>query len=99
LVIGERHGNLADPRLVPNGKFRSAIPLIRDLVVGLGLPQVAELVLTKGVLTLPGLAPTGASRLLAASAFLAQAKTLRFELSRDTKRNARFLIDTLEKAQ
>lgn len=99
LVIGERHGNREEPHLSRLGKLRSALPLFRDLVVGLGVPQVAELVLADGLKSLPGLAPTGASRLLAASAFLAQAQTLRFELSRDSKRNARYLIDHLERAR
>lgn len=96
LVIGSRHGALAEPRLVKKAKWQSALPLFRDLVVGLGVPQVAELLLTKGILSLPGLAPTGVSRLAAASAFLARAHTFELELSRDPVRNARFLIETLE---
>ena len=95
LIIGERHGNLAEPRLKPAGKLPGALPLFRDLVVGLGIPQVAELVLANGVRSLPGLAPTGLSRLAAAAAFLARAETLKLDLSRDPKRNASFLIEKL----
>lgn len=69
--------------------------MLRDLVVGLGIPQVAELVLTRGALSLPGLAPTAASRLAAASAFLGRARTFRMDLSRDSQKNARFLMERL----
>ena len=43
-------------------KWKGMGPMVRDLVVGLGVPQVAELVLTEGARSLPGLAPTAASR-------------------------------------
>lgn len=97
LVIGSRYGALAEPRLRPRAKWKSALPLVRDLVVGLGVPQVAELLLTRGLRSLPGLAPTGISRLAAASAFLARAETLELDLSRDPARNAAFLLAELEK--
>jgi hypothetical protein len=97
LVIGSRHGALAEPRLRARAKWKSALPLLRDLVVGIGIPQVAELILTKGIFSLPGLAPTGISRLAAASAFLARARSFELDLSRDPALNAKFLLAELEK--
>lgn len=95
LIVARRHGNRKEPSLSPMPKWKSSGPLLRDLVVGLGIPQVAELILTKGALSLPGLAPTAASRFAAAAAFLARSKSLRFDLSRDVEANARFLIERL----
>jgi hypothetical protein len=98
LVIGSRFGSLPEPALKRKSKLFGALPLLRDLVVGIGVPQVAELILTRGVRSLPGLAPTGVSRLAAAAAFLSRAKTLELELSRDPERNARFLLEALSKS-
>jgi hypothetical protein len=95
LVVARRHGNRKEPHLERMPKWRSSGPLLRDLVVGLGIPQVAELLLTKGARSLPGLAPTAASRMAAATAFLLRSKSLRLELSRDIEANARFLLDRL----
>jgi hypothetical protein len=95
LVIGRRHGRRAEPRLERLPRWKGAGPILRDLVVGLGIPQVAELVLTEGALSLPGLAPTAASRLAAASAFLARSRPYRLDLSRDAGANARFLLERL----
>ncbi len=95
LIVAKRHGNRKVPSLEKMPRWRSSGPLLRDLVVGLGIPQVAELLLTKGARSLPGLAPTAVSRLAAASAFLARSQSLRFDLSRDPDANARFLIERL----
>lgn len=95
LILGKRHGNRKEPSLEKIPRWKSISPLVRDLVVGLGIPQVAELVLTRGARSLPGLAPTAASRAAAAAAFLARSQSYRLDLSRDTELNARFLIDQL----
>ena len=95
LVVARRHGRGKEPHLEPLPRWRGAGALVRDLVVGLGVPQVAELVLTHGARSLPGLAPTAASRLAAAGAFLARAQPLRLDLARDAGLNARFLLDAL----
>jgi len=92
LVVGERHGNLSQPKMSALPRWRGGITLFRDMVVGLGVPQVAELILTRGILSLPGLAPTGASRTAAAGALLARSRTYRLELSRDHAANARALL-------
>ena len=98
LVIGRRHGSRRHATLTEISRFRAAGPMLRDLVVGLGVPQVAELILTRGALSLPGLVPNAASRLAAASAFLARSKSLRLDLSRDPEANARFLLTELSQA-
>jgi hypothetical protein len=95
LIVARRHGRRDEPRLSPLSRLRASGPLVRDLVVGLGVPQVAELILTEGARSLPGLAPTAASRFAAASAFLARSRALRFDLSRDAAANARFLLGRL----
>jgi len=97
LILARRHGNRKEPSLEKMPRWQSSGPLLRDLVVGLGIPQVAELILTKGARSLPGLAPTALSRLAAATAFLARSQSLRFELSRDLEKNARFLIEKLSR--
>jgi hypothetical protein len=97
LIVGRRHGRRDEPHLERLPRWKGMGPMLRDLVVGLGIPQVAELVLTDGALSLPGLAPTAASRLAAASAFLARSKPYRFDLSRDAAVNARFLLEALSK--
>lgn len=99
LVLARRHGSRRHATLTEISRLKSAGPMLRDLVVGLGVPQVAELILTRGALSLPGLAPTAASRLAAASAFLARSKSLRLDLSRDPVANARFLLDHLTGSQ
>jgi hypothetical protein len=99
LVVARRHGRRREPRLEKLPKWRGMGPLVRDLVVGLGVPQVAELILTDGVRSLPGLAPTAASRFAAASAFLARARAYELDLSRDSEANARFLLERLGGAE
>lgn len=97
LIVARRHGRRDEPRLERLPRWKGVGPMLRDLVVGLGVPQVAELVLTEGARSLPGLAPTAASRLAAASAFLARSKLYRLDLSRDSSANARFLLEALSK--
>jgi hypothetical protein len=91
LLIGHRHGEGARPELRELPRAQGTLPLLRDMVVGLGLPQVAELVLSKGVRSLPGLAPVALSRARAAMALAARARVFEFQLARDPLRNARFL--------
>lgn len=99
LVIAERHGSRSEPELRPAGAWSGALPLFRDLVVGLGVPQVAELVLTKGIRSLPGLAPAAASRAAAAVAYGARARTLRLKLSPDHAKNATCLLEGLARLE
>jgi hypothetical protein len=99
VVIGERHGARAEPRITPMPRLNGAMPLLRDLVVGVGVPQVAELLLTRGWKSLPGLAPAASSRMIAASALLARSRLLRLELSRDHGSNAHALLAALEQGK
>lgn len=93
LILAERHGSRTEPLLERLPRWRGLAPLTRDLVVGLGVPQVAELILTRGLGSLPGLAPTAASRLAAATAYLARAQVFRLTLARDPARNAAGLAE------
>ncbi len=92
LIVGQRHGRNLSPSLEKMGRHRGALPLFRDLVVGLGIAQVAELVLAGGLKSLPGLAPTALSRAKAAATYAAKATTLRFHMSRDSRKDARYLL-------
>lgn len=95
LVICSRHGAKVEPKLHPLSRFKSALPLVRDLVVGYGLPKMSESFAHPK--NLPGLAPQTASRLAAATAFAVRTKTFQLELSRNPERNADILVKTLEK--
>lgn len=96
VISGRRHGRRAKPQLRTLPRWKLMAPLLRDLVGGIGVPQVAELLLSGGLKTLPGLAPTAASRLTAASALLARSETLAFDLCRDPVANAHFLLAALK---
>ena len=93
LVLGIRHGYRREPRFRRIKKWQGAVPLFRDLVVGIGIPQVAELILSKGLKSIPGLAPTGASRAAAATAYLTRAKVFALDLSNDAPKNAKCLLE------
>jgi hypothetical protein len=92
LVVGERHGSSSQPKLSVLPRWRGGIALLRDMLLDLGAPPGAELLATKGILNLPGLIPTGASRIAAAGALLARARSYRLELSRDHAANAQALL-------
>lgn len=97
LVLAERHGSRAEPECKAESAWKGALPLVRDLVVGIGVPQVAELLLSKGLRSLPGLAPAAASRSAAAMAFAARSRVLRLKLSSDAAKNAACLLEGLRK--
>lgn len=99
LVLAERHGSRKEPELEAEPLWKGAVPLLRDLVVGLGVPQVAELLLAKGIKSLPGLAPTAASRSAAALAFVTRSRVLRLRLSSDSEKNAACLLEGLRRLE
>ncbi|MFW5924549.1 MAG: hypothetical protein ACOCV4_00170 [Myxococcota bacterium] len=67
-------------RLAPVPRGRAAPALWRDMVVGLGLPQVLELLARRGGRDLPRLAPSALRRVRAATRLLAQARCAEVEL-------------------
>jgi hypothetical protein len=91
VLLGLRHGAGEQPALRLLSRGKGGYPFFRDMVVGLGLPQVAELLLTHGPRSLPGLVPAAASRALAALAHIARAQVWELQLARDSALNARFL--------
>lgn len=95
-VVAERHGSKRLPKIRKISKRKALTVLLRDMVVGLGLPQLAELVLTKGIWTLPELLPTASSRTLAAARLVAKSRCIALELSTDHKANAALLLKTLQ---
>ncbi len=95
IVLAERHGSRRKPKLVRANKREVLATLNRDLVVGLGLPQIAELVLRKGILSLVALAPTAASRFFVANRLALGARGFRLKMSSDASANAAAILEAL----
>jgi hypothetical protein len=86
LVIGAR--SLArEPRLEPIPRRAAAGALFRECVVGLGVYQGIEFVLTSGMRDVAGKAGTAATRARCCAAALRRAKTWRLVLGRDHEAN------------
>jgi len=94
-IVAKRWGVDREPEFSPLSYGEALKVFFRDLVIGLGIPQVAEIVLTKGMATIPSLIPNAASRSLAALSFLRKAKRLNWNMSRDPSVNAAFLLKKL----
>lgn len=94
-IVAKRWGEDREPEFSPLSFGEALKVFFRDLVVGLGIPQVAEIVLTKGLATMPSLIPNAASRSLAALSFLRKAKRLTWNMSRNPSVNSDFLIKSL----
>ncbi|MCO5141641.1 MAG: hypothetical protein M9962_00965 [Oligoflexia bacterium] len=97
IFIGIRHGTLNEPKIVRSKKSAAALPLFRDLVVGLGLPQVVELVLSNGAKSLIGLTKPALSRSLSMSSAIARAKVYEIHLSDNSEKNANHIIQFMNK--
>lgn len=95
LVVGQRHGRRSTPTLERFPSYRGALLLGRDLVVGLGLAQVLEHVLSDGWGSLSRMAPIAASRFRAAASFSARASSYRLNMSRDPRADASLLLKEL----
>ncbi len=95
LVVAVRHGSRQHPRLRPLSRARAMEALMRDLVVGQGIPQVVEHVLRAGLKSLPKLTPVALSRMTAAGALVARARPLALDLSQEHGANARLLANAL----
>jgi hypothetical protein len=95
LIVARRHGQRSRPSLRSLSRWRGAAPILRELVAGPGLPQLAELALSRGLRGISDLAPAAASRMAAAAAFLTRGRALRLDLARDPAVNAGFLIEEL----
>lgn len=84
-------------RVLPATRGSAAAALFRDMVVGLGLPQVLELVARQGAMDLPKLLPTGVKRSLAAFTLLKQARPIVLEVC-DPEEAAEVLVRELERS-
>jgi hypothetical protein len=92
LIVAHRHGSLQSPVLQKIPKARMAPYLFRDLVVGVGLPQLAEILLSRGWKSLPSLSPRAISRSIAATQLLGKASTFELCFSNDSAANAEILL-------
>jgi hypothetical protein len=95
LIVARRQGQQSKPAFRSVSRWRGAAPILKELVAGPGLPQLTEAALAKGLRGLTSLAPTAASRMTAATAFLTRGRALRMDLARDPAVNADFLIEEL----
>lgn len=81
-------------RLVPTSRANAAAALFRDAVVGLGLPQVLELVARRGARDLVAQAPSAARRTVAVAAVVARAGYAELEVGPPADAAA-LLVDSL----
>jgi hypothetical protein len=81
IFIGEKSERDGGPQLRPANKAAASAALIEALVVGVGVPQMAEWRLRPEFSCAAGLLQAGASRLHAAFVALAAAETERFRLA------------------
>lgn len=85
-----------NPKIVRLSKFKAFGFLIRDCVVGLGLPQVIEFFLTSNIGSLPGKAKIVSSRIYSCFKLITGAKCHLFLLCRDVNKNKRALVSFLD---
>jgi hypothetical protein len=81
-------------RTAPASTASAAQALFRDLVVGLGLPQVLELVARRGLADIPGLLPVALGRARVAAGILKCAHAITLEVS-DAETAAEVLVAEL----
>ena len=94
ILVGRRL--LAGPPHLERAPATAALPhLAREMVVGLGLPQLVEYFLRLEAGDLARKARLAASRVAAAGALTARSEVYRFALSRDREANAGLLVQLL----
>jgi hypothetical protein len=86
LVIGQRSLG-REARLEPLPRAAAVSPLLRELVVGVGIYQGMEFLLQRGLRDVTGMAATFGGRTACAAAALARARVWRLTLGRDHARN------------
>jgi hypothetical protein len=96
ILIGQRNSSDAS-EIVPVSKTQALGALTRYMIVGLGVYQGLEFLLERGPRELLGKGRLVASRLRNALRLLGRARTYRFVLGRDIRRNAETLLAFLER--
>lgn len=95
VILAERHGSRPTPRVVLASKRQLLTALNRDMVVGLGLPQVAELILRKGLFSLAQLIPTASSRFILANRLALSVKGYRLQMTENAQLNANAIMELI----
>jgi hypothetical protein len=95
LIIAERWTKRSQAKAEKISKFNVIPTLLRELVVGIGLPQVAELVLTQGFLKNLQLCQIAFKRLLVACVLLSRSDCIKLKMSHNHKDNAQELLSAL----
>lgn len=84
------------PRFEPASRLSVLICLVRDCVVGLGLPQVAELFLRKNFKDVMVKAVIAVSRLCSSAVLAASCEPLKVFLCKDADRNSELVMSLLD---
>ncbi len=96
VLIGEREfSNRA--RINKIGKVAALSPIIRNIVFGLGLPQLIEYFLRKEIKDIFNKLRIVASRLIVTLRILKKSKTYKFTIGRNKKENIQVLLNFLKK--
>ncbi len=95
LLIGERE-NTDNARIEKTGKAPAFAALIKNGIIGLGLPQMVEYFLRTGLRDVVCKARLAGRRTKACMALVARAKTRRFVIGTDRARNAAVLVGYLD---
>ncbi len=85
-----------NPRVVEAGKITVFIALLRDCVIGLGLPQMVEYFLRFDTADIFGKAWIVASRVMVCARAVKKAKTYKFIIGKDPQKNAETLLSFID---
>ncbi|MHB9154495.1 MAG: hypothetical protein ACYC5N_02235 [Endomicrobiales bacterium] len=96
ILLGEREYSSA-ARITRTGRLAAAVPLLRNCVVGLGLPQMVEYFLRFDVRDMMSKMRITASRVIACWMLLRFARVYRFTIGTDCSRNSAALAEFLLK--
>lgn len=94
-IIAERWGSRREPELVRVSRLRLLQRLVQDMIVGIGLPQLAEIVLNVRPREAWRFLPIALSRSIATLALLIRTRPYLLRMSDDQNANARHLITCL----
>jgi hypothetical protein len=86
----------SEPRLKPVTRGQAILQLIKVLVVGVGVPQMAEYFVRFSFADFVRVVRIGLSRLASAVSLCVSAKAYRFYRSPNPEKNARFLMESLK---
>ncbi len=96
IFLGSRKASHHEPSIDSVAPIWGLVALFKDMVIGIGIPQVAELVLSRSPSGLLKLIPVAFNRFCASIALIRSAKVLRFRLSNDPDKNSDCLMQFIK---